>query len=305
MSWIEIAVEVDGESAEAVAEVLAEYGHQGVAIERIGPPMDAWEDNIPPAEKFVIKAYMPADEQAADKQKFLRDALRYMNMAYPMAEPTFQTIEETNWAEAWKVHYKPIRLGRRVYIRPSWVEVDDIQENDVVLSLDPGMAFGTGTHPSTQLCLIAAEEILGERPHVEVLDLGCGSGILSIAAILLGANKVLALDIDELAIKVTQENAERNGAAEKIHAQVGSLETVIHSARRFDLALVNILAKIIVPMCEQGLGQVIRPGGVGVFGGLIETQADEVEAALRQTGLDPYKRLTSGDWVVIAARRPH
>ncbi|MBZ0309035.1 MAG: 50S ribosomal protein L11 methyltransferase, partial [Anaerolineae bacterium] len=128
MSWIEIAVEVDGESAEAVAEVLAEYGHQGVAIERIGPPMDTWEDNIPPAEKFVIKAYMPADEQAADKQKFLRDALRYMNMAYPMAEPTFQTIEETNWAEAWKVHYKPIRLGRRVYIRPSWVEVDDIQE---------------------------------------------------------------------------------------------------------------------------------------------------------------------------------
>ncbi len=305
MSWIEIAVEVDGESAEAVAEVLAEYGHQGVAIERIGPPMDAWEDNIPPAEKFVIKAYMPADAQAADKQNFLRDALRYMNMAYPIAEPTFQTIEETNWAEAWKVHYKPIRLGRRVYIRPSWVEVDDIQENDVVLALDPGMAFGTGTHPSTQLCLIAAEEILGERPHLDVLDLGCGSGILSIAAILLGANKALALDIDELAIKVTQENAERNGVAGKIHAQVGSLETVIHSARRFDLALVNILAKIIIPMCEQGLGQVIRPGGIGVFGGLIDTQADEVEAALRQTGLEPYKRYTSGDWVVIVARRPH
>lgn len=305
MSWIEIAVEVDGESAEAVAEVLAEYGHQGVAIERIGPPMDAWEDNIPPAEKFVIKAYMPADEHAADKQKFLRDALRYMNMAYPMAEPTFQTIEETNWAEAWKVHYKPIRLGKRVYIRPSWVEVDDIQDNDVVLALDPGMAFGTGTHPSTQLCLIAAEEILGERPSLEVLDLGCGSGILSIAAILLGANRALALDIDELAIKVTQENAERNGVAEKIHAQVGSLETVMHSARRFDLALVNILAKIIIPMCEQGLGQVIRPGGVGVFGGLIDTQADEVEAALRQTGLEPYKRYTSGDWVVIVARRPH
>lgn len=305
MSWIEIAVEVDGESAEAVAEVLAEYGHQGVAIERIGPPMDAWEDNIPPAEKFVIKAYMPADAQAADKQNFLRDALRYMNMVYPIAEPTFQTIEETNWAEAWKVHYKPIRLGRRVYIRPSWVEVDDIQENDVVLALDPGMAFGTGTHPSTQLCLIAAEEILGERPHLDVLDLGCGSGILSIAAILLGANKALALDIDELAIKVTQENAERNGVAGKIHAQVGSLETVIHSARRFDLALVNILAKIIIPMCEQGLGQVIRPGGIGVFGGLIDTQADEVEAALRQTGLEPYKRYTSGDWVVIVARRPH
>lgn len=305
MSWIEISVEADGESAEAIAEVLADYGHQGVAIERIGPPMDAWEDNIPPAEKFVIKAYMPADEHAADKQNFLRDAIRYMNLAYPIAEPTFRTIEEENWAEAWKVHYKPIRLGKRIYIRPSWVEADDIQENDVVLALDPGMAFGTGTHPSTQLCLIATEEILEAHPHLEVLDLGCGSGILSIAAILLGATRALALDIDELAVKVTRENAERNHVASRIHSQVGSLETVLHSARRFDLALVNILAKIIIPMCEQGLGQMIRPGGIGVFGGMIDTQADEVEAALRQTGLEPYKRLTSGDWVVMVARRPH
>lgn len=304
MTWIEIAVEVNGEAAEAVAEVLAEYGHQGVAIERLGPPLDAWENEVPPAEKLVVKAYMPTDEHAADKQKFLRDAIRYMNMALPIAEPTFRTIEEEDWAEAWKVHYKPLRLGKRVYIRPSWVDVDDIQPDDVVLSLDPGMAFGTGTHPSTQLCLMATEEILEGRPGLSVLDLGCGSGILSIAAILLGANHALALDTDELAVEVTKENAERNKVADRIETLQGSLETVLHSARRFDVAQVNILAKVIIPMCEQGLGQVIRPGGVGIFGGMIDTQADEVEAALKSTGLEPYKRLTSADWVVIMARRP-
>ncbi len=305
MTWIEIAVEVNGEAAEAVAEVLADYGHQGVAIERLGPPLDAWEGEVPPAEKLVVKAYMPADEKAADKQQFLRDAIRYMNLALPIADPTFRSIEEENWAEAWKVHYQPLRLGKRVYIRPSWVEVDDIQPQDVVLSLDPGMAFGTGTHPSTQLCLVATEEILEEHPALSVLDLGCGSGILSIAAILLGATHALALDIDEMAVKVTLENAERNNVADKIEALEGSLETVVHSARRFDLALVNILAKIIIPMCDEGLGQVIRPGGFGVFGGMIDTQADDVEAALRKAGLEPYKRLTSADWVVIVARRPH
>lgn len=304
MTWIEIAVEVNGEAAEAVAEVLAEYGHQGVAIERLGPPLDAWENEVPPAEKLVVKAYMPTDEHAADKQKFLRDAIRYMNMALPIAEPTFRTIEEEDWAEAWKVHYKPLRLGKRVYIRPSWVDVDDIQPDDVVLSLDPGMAFGTGTHPSTQLCLMATEEILEGRPGLSVLDLGCGSGILSIAAILLGANHALALDTDELAVEVTKENAERNKVADRIETLQGSLETVLHAARRFDVAQVNILAKVIIPMCEQGLGQVIRPGGVGIFGGMIDTQADEVEAALKSTGLEPYKRLTSADWVVIMARRP-
>lgn len=304
MTWIEIAVEVNGEAAEAVAEVLAEYGHQGVAIERLGPPLDAWENEVPPAEKLVVKAYMPTDEHAADKQKFLRDAIRYMNMALPIAEPTFRTIEEEDWAEAWKVHYKPLRLGKRVYIRPSWVDVDDIQPDDVVLSLDPGMAFGTGTHPSTQLCLMATEEVLEGRPGLSVLDLGCGSGILSIAAILLGANHALALDTDELAVEVTKENAERNKVADRIETLQGSLETVLHSARRFDVAQVNILAKVIIPMCEQGLGQVIRPGGVGIFGGMIDTQADEVEAALKSTGLEPYKRLTSADWVVIMARRP-
>ncbi len=301
--WIEVAITVDGEGAEAVAELLERYGHQGVAIEQGGYDLDLWEDESPPAQQLVVKAYLPADEAAHDKQEQIRQALGYMNMALPIPAPTFKTVYETDWAEAWKAHYKPLRIGRRVYIRPSWLEATDSTETDIVIALDPGMAFGTGTHPSTQLCLMASESLLEARPFVDVLDLGCGSGILAIAAAKLGAGKILAIDIDEIAVDVTKQNTLYNGVSDQITVQTGSLESLLHAARRFDLALVNILAKVIIQMCAQGLGQIIRPQGVAVFGGIILEQADEVEAALRQTGLTPYARRTLGDWVVIEAQR--
>lgn len=306
--WIEISLTTEGEYAEAIVDVLQKYGHQGVLIERPGFDLvDKWEEDIPPARELTVKAYMPADANAPDKQQQLRDALRYMNMIAPMPEPEFRYLEEEDWAEAWKVHYKPLRLGNRLYICPEWINpstLEDLSEDDIIIRLDPGMAFGTGTHPSTQLCLVATEDIVGGRPGLSVLDLGCGSGILSIAAAKLGAAHVLALDIDDLAITSTNENAGRNGVADKIQAQSGSLESLVHAARRFDLALVNILARVIINMCDEGLGQIIRPNGVGVFGGIIYDQVDEVEAALRKTNLEPYKRRTSGEWVVVEARRP-
>jgi ribosomal protein L11 methyltransferase len=302
--WVEIKVEVDGEAAEAVAEVMERYGHQGVAIEHPGFFIETWEDEIPPAEKLLVKAYMPVNESTPEKQQQLRDALRYMNAVISIPEPTFTTLQEIDWAEAWKANYKPLRVGRRIYLQPSWTEIEDAVETDLLISLDPGMAFGTGTHPSTQLCLVACEDILEAHPGWDVLDLGCGSGILSLAAAKLGAGKILALDTDDIAVKVTAENAAINGLEGRIQAQSGSLASLTGAARRFDLALVNILAKVIISMCDEGLGQVIRSGGVGVFGGIIHTQGDEVEEALRKTGLEPYKRRFSGDWVVIEARRP-
>ena len=190
-----------------------------------------------------------------------------------------------------------------MYIRPEWVTAADAKPDDIVLVMDPGMAFGTGTHPTTQLCLIAIEDLLDDWPGVDVLDLGCGSGILGIAAVKLGAAHVLALDIDELAVNATQENAAFNGVTDRITAQQGSLDVLKTSARHFDLLLANILAKVIIELCDQGLGDVLRAGGVGVFSGIIQDQADDVEAALRRTGLDPTRRRTSGDWVVIEARK--
>jgi ribosomal protein L11 methyltransferase len=301
-SWIEVTLRVDGEAAEATAEILQRYGYQGVAVEHEGIPPDKLdEDQIPPAKTLAVKAYLPDDDRAAETKSKLESALGYMNMMYPMPTPEYRIVEEADWAEAWKVHYHPVRIGKRLLIRPLWTEVP-LGPDDVEIALDPGMAFGTGTHPTTQLCLEALEDLL--VPGANVLDLGCGSGILSIAAAKLGAAHVLALDIDPVAVEASLLNAEQN-KAEHITVQEGSLETVVTSARRFDLLLCNILARIIIQMCDEHLGDIVRPGGLAIFSGLIEDQADDVEAALRRAGLQPYARRQQGDWIVIEARRPN
>lgn len=304
MDWIEVSLEVDGEAAEAVADLLARYGHQGVVIEQPGFPIEVWPDEIPPADRLIVRAYFPADARADAAQQQLREALWYMSRLYPMPEPTFTVVKDEDWAEAWKRHYHPLRLGRRLYIRPQWTAIPDPRPDDIVLVMDPGMAFGTGTHPTTQLCLIAIEEHLDGQPVADVLDLGCGSGILGIAALKLGAARVLALDTDELAVHATAQNAAYNEVGERLTVQQGSLEALHHSARRFDLLLVNILAKVIIALCEEGLGDVVCAGGTAIFSGIIQDQADEVEAALRRAGLEPYRRCTQGDWVAIEARKP-
>ncbi|MBN1966837.1 MAG: 50S ribosomal protein L11 methyltransferase [Anaerolineae bacterium] len=302
MNWIEISLAADGEAAEAIADLMYQYGYQGVVIEQGGFALDLWEDEAPPPNNVIVRAYLPDDADAPATQQKLENGLHHLNRIYPAVPqtPTYRTVRDEDWAEAWKAHYKPVRIGERLYIRPAWLE-PDTQADDVEIILDPGMAFGTGTHPSTQLCLIALEDLAPPPPRV--LDLGCGSGILAIAAAKLGAGQVWALDTDAIAVAATIENAERNGVAEHIAAQQGSLENLLHSPRRFGLILVNILAKIIIPMCEQGLGSLVQPGGVGVFAGIIEEQADDVEAALRATGLIPYRRRMMGDWVAIEARR--
>lgn len=301
--WIEITLRVDGEAAEAAAELLNRYGYQGVAVEHEGIPPDKLdEDQVPPATTLAVRAYLPDDERAPEAQRQLTEALGYMRMMYPFPDPTYRTVEEADWAEAWKANYHPIRLGRRILIRPLWVEVETTPD-DVVIALDPGMAFGTGTHPTTQLCLEAVEDHV--LPGMRVLDLGTGSGILAIAAAKLGAADVLAVDIDSVAVEVGIENVAQNGVSDRITVQEGSLDSVLHSARRFDILLANILARVIIAMCDQPLADVIRPGGVGIFSGIILDQADDVEAALRRTGLQPVNRRQQGDWVVIEARRPN
>lgn len=302
MRWIEITLDADGESAEAIADVLQRYGHQGVAIEREGFSIETWEDEVPAPDRLLVRAYIPEDERAPEAKTQLEEALYQLGRLYPMPQPRYTVIDEQDWAEAWKVHYHPLRVGRHVFIRPLWIETAG-EPGDVVIALDPGMAFGTGTHPSTQLVLEAAEDLLETSPRATVLDLGCGSGVLSVAAALLGAARVIACDIDPIAITATRINAEANGVQNQIDLREGSLADLVQSGMQAQIALVNILAKTIIAMCGQGLAQIITPGGIGVFGGIIETQAAEVEAALQTAGLTPYKRRQSADWVVIEARK--
>ena len=250
---------------------------------------------------MIVRGYFPNDAEAEEKRLQIERALGYMNMMLPMPAPQYKIVQDEDWAEAWKKHYKPIRLGKRTLIRPLWIEVEP-EPDDIEIALDPGMAFGTGTHPTTQLCLEALERMV--TPSLDILDLGCGSGILSIAAAKLGAGNIIAVDIDQLAVDATIENAGQNKVADKIQTYRGSLETVITSARRFDLVVVNILAKIIIEMCDQKLGQTVRPGGRAIFSGIIEDQRTDVEAALRKTGLEPVAHFQQGDWILIEAKRP-
>ena len=295
-------MKVDGESAEAVAEVLQRYGHQGVAVEQDGIAPDIWDEGeVPPPQSLTLRAYLPDDPRLETVKTQLETALGYMNLMRPMPKPQYRRLKESDWEHAWKVHYHPLRVGRRLLIRPLWINVE-LTADDIEIALDPGMAFGTGAHPTTQLCLEALEDRI--QSASDILDLGCGSGILSIAAAKLGARKVLALDTDRIAVEAAKENAAANGVADKIIAEQGSLAAIKTSARRFDLVVVNILARVILKLAENQLGEIVRPGGIAIFSGIIETQVEEVEAALRQTGLQPCARRQKGDWVLIEAQRP-
>ena len=300
--WIEVSLRADGESAEAIAEVLERFGHQGVSLEQEGIPPDTWDEaEVPPPREFMLRAYFPADDGAETIKKELEAALAHMRLMYPMPQPAYKTLDTEDWAEAWKTHYQPARIGQRLLIRPRWIDVE-IAPDDIEIALDPGMAFGTGTHPTTQLCLEALERLI--KPAQDVLDLGSGSGILSIAAAKLGARKVLALDVDPIAVEATCDNARANGVTDKVVAECGSLEIVLGAARRFDLVIVNILARVILQLTEQRLGEIVRAGGLAIFSGIIDSQLDEVEAALLRTGLQPYARRQQGDWMLVEAKRP-
>lgn len=301
-NWVEISLRTDGETAEAIATELHRWCHQGVSIEQAGIIPDTYDEiDLPPDDGVIVRGYFLDDEQAEQTRLDIERALGYMNMMLPMPQPSYRVIKDQDWGEEWKAYYKPVRLGERTLIHPRWIDVDP-KPDDIVISLDPGMAFGTGTHPTTQLCLEALERMVS--PALDVLDLGCGSGILSIAAAKLGAKKVVAVDIDLVAVESTIENATENGVRDNIIAEQGSLDTVITSARRYDLVVVNILAKIIIKMCDEHLGDTVRPGGRAIFSGVLDTQLEEVEAALRKTGLDPIAHQQQGDWMLIEAKRP-
>jgi ribosomal protein L11 methyltransferase len=300
MDWIEITVTADGEGAEAVADALSRYVHQGVAIENRFPH-DVWEDEPRPAHDLIVRAYIPADEEADDKKQKIRESLYYLSRIYPkIPEPEFGIVHEEDWAEAWKKHFHPIRIGKHILIKPAWIDVEP-DPDDIVIELDPGMAFGTGTHPTTQLCLQACEWFV--HPDTNMLDIGTGSGILAIAAAKLGANKVLGRDIDPIAVKMAQENIERNGVQDIVTIQQGSLEGLLTSPRRWGLGMANITANVIEMMAGEGLQHLIWPGSMFIFSGVIESQVDDVVAVLDAVDLKLLGKRQQGDWVMLITQR--
>ncbi|MFW5940205.1 MAG: 50S ribosomal protein L11 methyltransferase [Chloroflexota bacterium] len=304
MYWLEVSVVCDGEAAEAVAEVLRPLAYgDGVVLEQ-RPAEDAAEDAdfVALEPDVTVKIYLPAAEDRPRVRQGIREALYHLGRLYPIPEPTFRKLEEQDWAEAWKEHYEPFQVGRRIWIRPTWREADpDVRPDDVVLVLDPGMAFGTGLHPTTQMCLRALEDLV--RPGMRVLDVGTGSGILAVAAARLGAGQILAVDTDPQAVQTARENAAQNGVGQQIEVREGSLQAVDHAAD-WDLVVVNILASVIVRMVQDDrLLDYLGPDGRLLLSGIIDQQLPKVERALEAGRASVVETLTVRDWVTLIVRR--
>jgi ribosomal protein L11 methyltransferase len=228
-------------------------------------------------------------------------------MIQPLPAATYRQVADQNWMEAWKQHYKPIIIGKRLVIVPAWMDSPDPQR--VAIKIDPGMAFGTGTHPTTQLCLELMESFFAGAKHaspLRVIDVGCGSGILSIAAIKLGAKQALGVDIDAGSIENARENANANGVGEELMLSVGSVEEIKNGRFPFDrapLVLANILAPVIVRLFEAGLADLIEQHGAIILSGILQEQEGRVLEAGQIKGLRMNERRQMGDWVALTMIR--
>ncbi len=298
----------EAETAEAVSEVMSRYAPNGVAIEQIARDIQLGADEGAAAQLepiAAVRAYLPLEDDVATKRRQIEEALWHLAQIAQVPEPTFRIVAESDWANAWKEHYHVVHLGNRFVIKPTWREYA-ARPGEIVMELDPGMAFGTGLHPTTQMCLAAIEKYA--RPEMRTLDLGTGSGILAIGAALLGVKSIAGIDNDPLAVKVAATNATLNHVTEQITLEMGSLAEAKTAALRehpagFELIIVNILARVIISMCEDGLSSVIRTGGLAIFAGLIDTQEGGVREALQAQGLEVIDRLQEKDWVCLIARK--
>jgi ribosomal protein L11 methyltransferase len=313
VKWLEISVTTDGEAAEAVVELFNRYGHGQSVIET---PVDCFEYELvdaPPPSTVIVRTYLPLDRSAEDARQRIEEGIWHLSQIHPIPEPIVRELSEEDWAESWKAQYHRLRIGHRIVIVPAWEEYASSSE-EVVVRLEPGMAFGTGLHPTTRLCLEALETEV--TAGSDVLDVGTGSGVLAIAAAKLGARSVLALDADPVAVDVARENVAANGATATVHAQHGSLPggdaVPLHfsvdgplpllDSGDYDLVLVNILAPVISGMAPA-LAARLRQSGRLVAAGLIEQQEAGVVDALQSQGLTVIRRSQEDDWVCLVVQK--
>ena len=334
MNWLELSVTCDAEAVESVSELLAHYGYNGGVV--VEPPIipgdDGPEYRYDPMRPVTVRTYLALDESAEETRARIEQGLWLLGMIRPVGQLQVRQIEEEDWANAWKQYYTIQRIGERMMIVPSWLDYEP-QHDDLVVRIDPGMAFGTGLHPTTQLCLRALEQYV--TPGITALDLGCGSGILAIAAARLGAARVLALDTDPIAVEATRANAALNTVADVVIAAQGSLgrgaafghwlqPTTVRSdqetstaessallpdslppdvALPFDLIVANIIARVLVAVAPDCVAA-LRPGGILISSGIIAERESDVVAAYAAAGLEPVTRHQEGDWVALVHRKP-
>jgi ribosomal protein L11 methyltransferase len=305
-AWLELAVEADIEAVEAISEILGRVASGGTTIE---PAFDLVEEGlgarIDPSRPVTVRGYVPARDPASAEAAAaeVAEALGHLQAfgLRAIGDLLTRIVHEDDWAEAWKAHFPVLRVGRRIVIRPTWRR-HRRRPDDVVVAMDPGMAFGTGLHPTTRLCLALLESLDddGRIDGARVLDVGCGSGILAIAALRLGAAQALGVDTDPIAIEATLANGRSNGVLRRLRAREGSLPA---DGGPFDVVLANLIAGVIVPLAGALHGE-LRPGGTLVASGIFVDREAEVRRALETAGLSIRDRAVEGDWIALTVSRP-
>lgn len=310
MDWMKITVLTTTIGSDMVSELLLEAGSEGTVIEdkndvalnqRPEGQWDIIDEEIGRriGDDVKVAGFYPMDEKANDTLAMVREKVARLPFIAPgvdlgKLEVQVSGLENEDWAENWKKSYKPFRLGRHIVIKPGWEEYSP-DTGDKIITIDPGLAFGTGTHETTGMCVALVEENV--RPGMTAMDIGTGTGILAIAAAHMGAKSVLASDIDEMAVKVAKENVEINGFSDVITCKAGNLLEVAEGP--VDVVIANIIADVIINICGE-VRQFVKPGGVFICSGIAQDREEDVVTALKKAGYGKLDIRRNGEWVAIA-----
>lgn len=312
MDWIEIVIDTTSEGVDIVSQILYEVGVPGVVIqdpadiEALKSQEGIWDcidDSLLTVvdETVQVKGYLREDDTFHDKLQYIKDRLQDicdndvgLNMG--SCEIALSSIKDEDWANSWKKYFKPKKVGNRIVVKPTWEDYLP-NEDEIVVEIDPGMAFGTGTHETTILCMRMLEKYVA--PSYRVLDIGCGSGILAITSVLLGAERAVAIDIDEKAVHIARENSKQNGISDKIDIIHGNLLDDVEG--QFDIIVANIVSDVIIEL-SRSVAPFLDKNGLFIVSGIILERLDEVKAALKDNGFHEVESVTLGEWVVVVSR---
>ena len=311
MNWTEVTIKTTTEAVEAISNILMEERCGGVMIE---DPKDFlfqkkneldWDYveeevfNKSGQDGVLIKTYIPEERNVLELIETVKARIALLpsfGLDIGEGSVSLSNVNESDWANEWKKYYKPTKVGKKIVVKPSWEDYEK-QEGDLVIELDPGMAFGTGTHETTSMCIRELENYVDETKTV--FDIGCGSGILAIAAAQLGAKEVVAGDLDEVAVKVSKENCEINHVSDKVVVKHGSLFEVVDS--KADVIVANIIADIIKILAKD-VSKFLKDDGVFISSGIILAKIDEVCQALEENGFEIVKVERLGEWSAIVSK---
>ncbi len=311
MKWSELCIHTTNEAIEPISNILHEAGASGVVIE---DPLELVRERENvfgeiyqlnpadfPEEGVLVKAYLPVTSFLGDTVDGIKDLINNLikyDIDLGHNKVTISEVNEEEWSTAWKKYYHPVKISEQVTIVPTWEEYTPVHTDEKIIELDPGMAFGTGTHPTTVLCIQALEKTV--KPGMKVIDVGTGSGVLTITAAKFGAESILALDLDEVAVNSARVNCKLNKVHDKVTIKQNDLLKGIDFEA--DIVVANILAEIIV-RCTDDVARVLKPGGTFISSGIIQQKRREVEEAIQQSGLVIEEVMTMEDWVSITARK--